>query len=85
MPRVVLVPGTEYKKELPSIIRAKKGYFGLDEDELAASVGVSERTMHNRYRQPELFTLDQLYKLCKRLKIEIVINESGVHCRMEKG
>jgi len=85
MPRVVLVPGTEYKRELPGIIKAKREYFGLSNEDVAEAVGVTERTMANRNKNPELFTLEQLQRLCKRLKFEIVINDTGIHCRLEGG
>ncbi len=84
MPKVVLVPETKYKQELRGVIKAKQGLFGLNNEELADVAGVTERTMTNRYHRPELFTLEQLQRLCKRLKFEIVINDTGIHCRLEK-
>lgn len=71
-------------EDLPKILKAKKSFLGLENSELATITGVSERTMANRYKQPELFTIEQIYRLCKKLKIEVVINESGIQCRMER-
>ena len=72
-------------EELPRVLRAKKAFYGIENADLATAAGVSERTMANRFHQPELFTVEQLVRLCKRLKFEVLINETGIHCRMEGG
>ena len=82
MPKVNLF--TNAYEELPKVLRAKKVYYGVENADLATTAGVSERTLANRYKQPELFTVEQLFRLCKRLKFEVVINENGIHCRMER-
>lgn len=84
MPRTLLTAGNEYKKELPGTIKAKMAYMGIDSGTVASVAGISARTLSNRYKEPDLFTLEQLYRICKKLKFEIVINDTGVHCRMER-
>ena len=84
MPRTVLLPERKYLQELTGVIKAKQGYFGLSNEDVATVAGVTGRTMSNRYHKPEMFTVEQLYRICKRLKFEIVINENGVQCRLEK-
>lgn len=84
MPRTTLTSGSEYKKTLPGVIKAKMAYMGMDKDSVASTAGISTRTLTSRYKEPELFTLEQLYRLCKKLKFEIVINDTGVYCRMER-
>ena len=83
MPKVNLFQNAY--EELPKVLRAKKAYYGIENADLATVAGVSERTMANRYNQPEQFTVEQLVRLCKKLKFEIVINDTGIHCRMERG
>ena len=83
MPRVKLYENAY--EDLPKVLRAKKVYYGVENADLATAAGVSERTMANRFHQPELFTVEQLVRLCKRLKFEVLINETGIHCRMEGG
>ena len=85
MPRVALYSDEKDIRELPSIIKAKQGYFRMSNRDVATAAGVTERTMSNRYHNPEQFTLAQLAKLCKKLKFEVVINEYGVQCRFERG
>ena len=82
MPKVNLFKNAY--EELTKVIRAKKVYYGVENADLATAAGVSERTMANRYNQPEQFTIEQLFRLCKKLKFEIVINDAGIHCRMER-
>ena len=82
MPKVNLFKNAY--EELPRVLRAKKVFYGIENADLATAAGVSERTMANRYHQPELFTVEQLVRLCKRLKFEVLINETGIHCRMER-
>ena len=82
MPKVNLFKNAY--EELTKVIRAKKVFYGLENADLATAAGVSERTMANRYKQPEHFTGEQLVRLCKRLKFEVLINETGIHCRMER-
>lgn len=83
MPKVKLFQNAY--EELPRVLRAKKAFYGIENADLATAAGVSERTMANRYKQPEQFTIEQLFRLCKKLKIEVIINENGIHCRMERG
>ena len=84
MPKVVLMPENKYKQELIGVIKAKQGYFRLSNEDVATAAGVTERTMSNRFHRPELFTVEQLYRLCKKLKFEVVINENGIQCRFER-
>lgn len=84
MPKVTLIKENEYKKELAGTIKAKMAYMGVDREEASKVLGVCTKTLTNRYRTPELLTVEQLYKLCKKLKFEVVINDTGVHCRMER-
>ena len=83
MPKVVLIKGNEWKEELVKCIKGKAGYYGLDLTDLASVAGINKRTFSNRYHQPEFFTLEQIVKLCKRLKLELVVDENGVRCRMK--
>lgn len=83
MPKVNLF--TNKYADIGNTIKAKSKYMGVSVEDTAAIAGVSIRTMSNRYNSPEMFTVEQLARLCKRLKIEIVINENGIHCRMERG
>ena len=82
MPKVNLFKNAY--EELTKVIRAKKVFYGIENADLATAAGVSERTMANRYHQPELFTVEQLVRLCKRLKFEIVINEHGIKCQLDR-
>lgn len=82
MPKVTLIPGSEWKEELTKCIKGKAAYYGMSLGEVADIAGINPRTMSNRYNQPEWFTLEQVIRLCKQLKIEVVINEQGVQCRM---
>ena len=82
MPKVNLFKNAY--EELTKVIRAKKVFYGIENADLATAAGVSERTMANRYHQPELFTVEQLVRLCKRLKFVIVINEHGIKCQLDR-
>ena len=82
MPKVNLFKNAY--EELTKVIRAKKVFYGIENADLATAAGVSERTMANRYHQPELFTVEQLVRLCKKLKFEIVINEHGIKCQLDR-
>ena len=82
MPKVNLFKNAY--EELTKVIRAKKVFYGIENADLATAAGVSERTMANRYHQPELFTVEQLVRLCKRLKFEIVINVHGIKCQLDR-
>ena len=55
MPKVNLFKNAY--EELTKVIRAKKVFYGIENADLATAAGVSERTMANRYHQPELFTV----------------------------
>ena len=82
MPKVNLFKNAY--EELTKVIRAKKVFYGIENADLATAAGVSERTMANRYHQPEQFTVEQLFRLCKKLKFEIVINEHGIKCQLDR-
>ena len=82
MPKVNLFKNAY--EELTKVIRAKKVFYGIENADLATAAGVSERTMANRYKQPEHFTVEKLVRLCKRLKFEIVINEHGIKCQLDR-
>ena len=82
MPKVNLFKNAY--EELTKVIRAKKVFYGIENADLATAAGVSERTMANRYKQPEHFTVEQLVRLCKKLKFEIVINEHGIKCQLDR-
>lgn len=69
---------------LPRMLKARKAYLGYENSDLAKIAGVSERTIANRLRQPESFTIEQLRLLCKKLHIEIVVNSKGIECNMER-
>ena len=81
MPKVVLIPEEKGKEELVRIIKSKLSYYGMYQKDLAAELNVVEKTITNRFDRPELFTLQELMRLCKRLKVEVVITEKGVECR----
>jgi DNA-binding Xre family transcriptional regulator len=83
MPRVAIYSDKKNVRELPNIIKAMQGYYRMTNKDVATAVGVTERTMSSRYHNPEQFTLEQLHRLCKKLKFEIVINENGVKCRLK--
>ena len=85
MPRVSISQEKKSLYELSNVIKAKQGYLRISGKDVATAAGVTERTMSNRYRNPEQFTIAQLYKLCKKLKFEVVINETGIQCRLERG
>lgn len=70
---------------LSRMLKARKAYLGYENSDLAKIAGVSERTIASRYKNPESFTLEQIYRLCKRLRLEVVISTAGIECRMERG
>ncbi len=81
MPKVVLIPEDKTKEQMLRCIDSKLAYYGMCKKDLAKAMDVSGKTVTNRYNQPELFTLKELLRICKRLKIEMILTEKGVECR----
>lgn len=81
MPKVVLIPEDKTKEQMLRCIDSKLAYYGMCKKDLAEAIGVCSKTITNRYNKPELLTLQEMLRICKHLKIEMVLTEKGIECR----
>ena len=81
MPKVKMATKSDNRDFLIRVIRSKIELYGLNRADVARVMSKDERTLYNRYNDPGGFTLDELLHICKRLKMEVVINSDGVDCR----
>ncbi|MDY2652132.1 MULTISPECIES: hypothetical protein [Eisenbergiella] len=69
MPKTRLTPGMERRRVAQSIISKYMDLRGEDEEHVAQKMDVVKRTLQNKRKRPETFTLDELWCLCEALKI----------------
>ncbi len=81
MPRVNMATKNDNRDFLIRVIKSKIELFGIKRADVAKAMLKDERTLSNRYKDPGGFTLDEMIRVCKRLKMEVVINENGIECR----
>ncbi len=81
MPKVNMATKSDNREYLVRVIRSKIELYGLKRTDVAKAMLKDERTLSNRYKDPGSFTLDEIIRVCKKLKMEVVINENGVECR----
>ena len=81
MPRVNMATKSDNRDYLIRLIRSRIELYGLKRSDVAKAMSKDERTLSNRFKDPGSFTLDEMIRVCKKLKMEVVINENGIECR----
>lgn len=67
------LPDTQIDRDFVANIQAGRIKSGLSEADLAVFLRMTTRTLNDRLKEPEKFSLFELRVLKKRLKIEIII------------
>lgn len=62
-------------------MECEAGIRGISDSDLALTMHVSESTFFRRKSNPNDLSVDELTRLAKRLKMEIVITAEGLDCR----
>lgn len=68
MPKLKPSPNEEAKRVVCACIDSNMALYNVDEDMLAARMRVTKKTVQNRRKKPENFTLEQLQAIAKALK-----------------
>lgn len=68
MPKLKPSPNEESKRVVCACIDSNMALYNVDEDTLAARMRVTKKTVQNRRKKPESFTLEQLQAIAKTLK-----------------
>ena len=69
MPKLRPNPTEEARRVVRSCISASMDLYDVDDELLAAKIGVKSRTVKSRRERPETFTLGELWSASKTLKL----------------
>lgn len=69
MPRAYLTQEDRFDLRFLAMIAAYKSEYHLDNEALAAVMGLSQQTLYRRLKDPGSFTLSEMRKMRQKLKI----------------
>ena len=68
MPKLKVNPLEQKRRVVRAYISKNMDLYGLDEETVAAKVHFTKRTLQNKRKRPETFTLNELWKISNILK-----------------
>lgn len=69
MPRTSISINERYNKKITCVIKSYMYMYDVDVPELATSAKVCKDTMYRRLQKPETFTIDELRRIVRKLRI----------------
>lgn len=69
MPKVAVSPLEEKRRIVRGYMAKNMELYGIKDEDLAKALNVTTRTIQNRKRRPENFTMKELWEMSKKLKL----------------